>query len=124
MHDASVDGESIFPNSNIMFAEFNPGTPVITVPAAHFQKLIKHFTNGLKEGTYFCDGTRTCFRSGKCSQGPQPTLKIKLGSGTASDSPALYFEVHPENILIDTTEALGSKGTYCLLGVMGTVGED
>jgi hypothetical protein len=32
VNDATVDGESIFPSSKIMYAEFNPGTPIITVP--------------------------------------------------------------------------------------------
>ena len=78
----------------------------------------------MKEGTFFCDGKSTCFRQGKCSLGPQPSLKIKLGSGVATDSPALDFEVLPENILVDTNDVLGSKGTFCLLAVLGTVGSD
>lgn len=44
LNDATVNGETIFPESKVMFAEFNPGTPMITLPKSHYDKLIQHFT--------------------------------------------------------------------------------
>jgi len=51
-------------------------------------------------------------------------MTLKLASGKSSDSQPLYFDILPENLMVDTNEALGLKGSFCLLAAVGTVTDD
>jgi len=53
-----------------MYAEFNPGLPVIAMPNDDYVKVTKHFVKDLDPKTIFCDPKSVCARRGRCSHGP------------------------------------------------------
>jgi hypothetical protein len=68
-----MGGDSILDSKEHIFAEFNPGSPVIAMPKDDFEKVKEKFIEGLKSDKYFCSNDY-CARLGKCESGPMPTL--------------------------------------------------